>query len=153
MRRAATLLASLLSGVVVSVAAIAPAEAAAPPLRFHGALYDTPGKDTPVTNIKLNNEWISLINSGARSVNLSGFTIRDKANHVYRFGNLVIAGKGGRVWLHTGSGKNTARNVHWGSRWYIWNNTGDTAYLRNASGKPVDTCTWGYRKYRTWVAC
>lgn len=34
-----------------------------------------------------------------------------------------------------------AKNVYWGSGNYIWNNTGDTATLRNASGKTVDTCS------------
>ncbi|MFE9691992.1 hypothetical protein [Micromonospora sp. NPDC005806] len=26
---------------------------------------------------------------------------------------------------------------------YIWNNTGDTAYLRNSAGTSIDTCSWG----------
>ena len=32
---------------------------------------------------------------------------------------------------------------YWGMAWYVWNNSGDTAYVRNASGTLIDSCTWG----------
>lgn len=129
-----------------------PAAAAGPALRFFGTQYDSPGKDTR-SAASLRAEWISLVNTGAKPVNLKGYTIRDKANHVYKFGAVKIAAKGGRVWLRTGTGKATATTVYWGSGNYIWNNTGDTAYLRNAAGKTVDTCTWKSKKNRTYVGC
>ena len=129
-----------------------PARAAPPPLRFHGAQYDSPGSDTR-SNASLNAEWISLVNSGSRAVNLTGYTVRDKSNHVYKFGNVTIAGNGGRLWLHTGKGTNGTKARYWGSGNYIWNNTGDTAYLRNASGKQLDSCSWGQKSGRTWVGC
>jgi hypothetical protein len=129
-----------------------PAAAATPSLRFHGAQYDSPGKDTR-SNASLNNEWISLVNSGSKSVNLSRYTIRDASNHVYTFGNVTIAAKGGRIWLHTGKGTRSGRQVYWGSGNYVWNNTGDTATLRNAAGKNLDTCSWKSKSGRTWVAC
>jgi lamin tail-like protein len=129
-----------------------PAGAAAPPLRFHGVNYDPAGKDV-ATNAQRNKEWISLVNSGPSAVNLKGWTIRDKANHVYTFGSVSIAGKGGRLWLHTGSGTNVRTHRYWGSGGYLWNNTGDTAYLRNARGTQVDTCSWGNQAGREWVGC
>ncbi len=131
---------------------VASPASAAPSLRFHGAQYDSPGVDNR-SNTSLNAEWISLVNSGSRAVNLRGYTIRDKAGHVYTFGSVSIAGNGGRLWLHTGSGTNDTRNRYWNSGAYIWNNTGDTAYLRNASGTTVDTCGWSYRSGRNWVTC
>ncbi len=30
-----------------------------------------------------------------------------------------------------------------GAAAHVWNNTGDTAYLRNAAGTTIDTCSWG----------
>jgi hypothetical protein len=128
------------------------ASAATPPLRFHGAQYDSPGTDNR-SNASLNAEWVSLVNTGASAVNLRGWTIRDKANHVYTFGNVSIPGRGGRLWLHTGTGTTKAPNAYWGSGNYVWNNTGDTAYLRKPSGATVDTCSWGQRAGRTWVGC
>jgi hypothetical protein len=152
MRRTLAGIAALAATLITTVVVASPATAAAPSLRFHGAQYDSPGKDTR-SNASLNQEWISLVNSGTTAVNLNGYTIRDKANHVYTFGNVTIAANGGRVWLRTGKGTTSARTAYWGSGNYIWNNTGDTAYLRKPTGTTVDTCTWGAKKNRTWVAC
>jgi hypothetical protein len=151
-RRSVSIIAAAVVALAGSLAAGAPASAATPPLRFHGAQYDSPGSDTR-SNASLNAEWISLVNSGSRAVNLTGYTVRDKANHVYTFGNVTIPANGGRIWLHTGKGSNTAKARFWGSGNYIWNNTGDTAYLRNASGKQLDSCSWGQKSGRTWVGC
>ncbi|GID96458.1 lamin tail domain-containing protein [Amorphoplanes digitatis] len=152
MRRTISILAAATTAIAGSLAIGAPAPAATPSLRFHGAQYDSPGKDTR-SNASLNNEWISLINSGAKPVNLSRYTIRDASNHVYTFGNVTIAAKGGRIWLHTGKGTSSGRVVRWGSGNYIWNNTGDKATLRDAAGKNLDTCSWGSKMDRVWVAC
>lgn len=152
MRRTVSILAAATVALAGSLTAGGPASAATPPLRFHGAQYDSPGSDTR-SAASLDNEWISLVNSGSRAVNLSGYTIRDKSNHVYTFGSVSIAGNGGRLWLHTGKGTNTTKNRYWGSGNYVWNNNGDTAYLRNSSGKQLDSCSWTYKKGRTWVAC
>ena len=141
-----------LTVTLTAALAIPSPASAAPSLRFHGAQYDSPGKDTR-SNASLNNEWISLVNTGTAAVNLNGYTIRDKANHVYTVGAVTIAANGGRLWLHTGKGTNTTKNRYWAGGAYIWNNTGDTAYLRKPNGTTVDTCTWGYKKDRTWVAC
>lgn len=45
--------------------------------------------------------------------------------------------------VHTGKGRNTTTHRYWGRRAYVWNNTGDTAYLRYPNGKTADTCSWG----------
>lgn len=152
MRKTVSIIAAAAIAIGAAAAIASPAEAATPPLRFHGAQYDSPGSDNRSAT-SLNNEWVSLINSGSSAVNLNHYTIRDKANHVYTFGNVTIAGHGGRLWLHTGKGTNTTTNRYWGSGNYIWNNDGDTAYLRNASGKALDSCSWGYKSGRTWIGC
>jgi hypothetical protein len=151
MRRTLAVIATLAAVSATTLAVAAPASAA-PSLRFHGAQYDSPGSDTRSAT-SLNNEWISLINSGTKAVDLKGYTIRDAARHVYTFGSVTIAANGGRVWLHTGKGTATSRNVYWGSGNYIWNNTGDTAELRKPTGTTVDTCSWKQKSGRTWVAC
>jgi Lamin Tail Domain len=150
---------STLAAVVTLTAALAgaaalpgAASAATPSLRFHGVQYDSPGTDNR-TAASLNAEWISLVNTGGSAVNLRGWTIRDRSNHVYTFGNLSIAGRGGRLWLHTGTGATRGANAYWNSGNYVWNNSGDTAYLRRPSGATADTCDWGSKKGRTWVAC
>ncbi|MGC4804198.1 lamin tail domain-containing protein [Micromonospora sp. DT233] len=73
--------------------------------------------------------------------NLKSWTVRDKARHVYTFGDFRLAA-GKSVYLHTGKGTNTSTDRYWGSGAYIWNNDGDTAYLRNSAGTQIDTCSW-----------
>jgi hypothetical protein len=49
---------------------------------------------------------------------------------------------GNSVYIHTGKGTNSGTHRYWGRSWYVWNNTGDTAYLRNPSGTLIDRCGW-----------
>ncbi|MGH3502604.1 MAG: hypothetical protein ACRDQA_17195 [Nocardioidaceae bacterium] len=44
--------------------------------------------------------------------------------------------------IHTGPGHNTRHNLYWGLHNYVWNNTGDKAYLNNKHAHRVDTCKW-----------
>ena len=152
MRRTVSILAAAAVALIGTLAVSGPASAATPSLRFHGAQYDSPGKDTRSTK-SLNAEWISLVNSGSKAVNLKGYTIRDASNHIFTFGSTTIAANGGRVWVHTGKATNSGKNVYWGSGNYVWNNTGDTAVLRTPAKKQHDKCTWGNKSGRTKIAC
>jgi hypothetical protein len=51
-------------------------------------------------------------------------------------------GGGEFVRIHTGKGTKTSTDRYWGLSWSVWNNTGDTAYLRNADFVLRDTCEW-----------
>ena len=75
---------------------------------------------------------------GTTARSLNGWTVRDAANHVYTFGTFSL-GAGKSVVLRTGKGTNTSTTRYWGLGWHVWNNTGDTAYLRNAAGTAMDT--------------
>ena len=68
--------------------------------------------------------------------------MRDLANHVYTVPSFKL-GAGKSVKLHTGKGTNSSTDLYWGRGYYVWNNTGDKAILRNSSGTTNDTCTWG----------
>ena len=117
-----------------------PAEAAGP-LQFGKVVYDSPGSDTR-TNTSLNAEYVVIRNTSSTTRCLTNWTVRDVANHVYRFPSFCLGGYKS-VTLHTGRGTNTAAHRYWGSGSYIWNNTGDKAYLRNGSGTLMDSCAWG----------
>jgi hypothetical protein len=127
------------------------AAAAGPAVRFYNTQYDAPGTDTR-TNAHINKEWISIINDTSSSIQLKGWTIRDKANHKFTFGTTTIKAHT-RLLLLTGKGSPVPNHRYWGSGNYIWNNDGDTAYLRNPAGATVDTCTWGYKSDRTVFTC
>jgi Lamin Tail Domain len=134
--------AALATATLIAVPLLAPtAEASTYPLHFTKVYYNSPGSDTG-SNASLNAEYVTIKNGSSTARSLTGYTIRDKANHVYRFGTFTL-GAGKSVRIHTGTGTNTSTDRYWGSGAYIWNNTGDKAYLRSAQFTLRDTCEWG----------
>ena len=134
---AAVPLAGLAATVVTADAATTPA------VSFTYIYFNSPGSDTR-SNTSLNQEYVRVRNNTAATLQLKGWTIRDKSNHVFTFKTLAL-GKGQSIYVHTGKGtdgKPHAYDRYWQSGNYIWNNTGDAAYLRNPSGKTIDTCTF-----------
>ena len=138
-RFAALILLSLLTVLVLPLAA-GPAEAAFHPVRISSVQADSPGSDTG-SNASLNAEWVRIHNYGSKAKNLGGWTLRDNANHVYRFGSFNLRA-GHTVRIHTGKGTNTATDRYQGRGWYVWNNGHDKAILKNSAGTTVSTRTW-----------
>ena len=68
-------------------------------------------------------------------------TLRDNQNHVYKFGTYKIKAHG-FVRIHTGKGTNSQTNRYWGQGWYVWNNTGDRATLKDNNGNLIDRCSY-----------
>ena len=136
------LLAPVVAAVTLATVGLvsAPAQAATPPVMIKKVYVDSPGSDTG-SNGSLNAEYVWLTNTTNKAVNLQRWTLRDKANHVYTFPSLVV-GAGKSVLLRSGKGSNTTATVFWQQSWYVWNNAGDTAYLRTPSGALMDSCSW-----------
>lgn len=137
---------------VVGGLAAAPAQAAAKPakVRIAKVYYDSPGPDRG-SNSSLNHEWVALHNYGGKAKDLYGYTVRDRSNHVYRFGHVSLrAGK--TIYVHTGRGKNGTVHVYQGRRWYVWNNTSDAATLRTRYGTKIDVCSWSHTG-KGWKNC
>ncbi len=116
-----------------------PAEAA-PTVRIRQVYYNSPGSDRG-GNTSLNGEWIQIGNYGSTARSLKGWTISDKSRHTYTFGTYTLGARK-IVTVHTGKGTNTQASRYWGVSWYVWNNSGDSAYLRNSSGTSIDGCSW-----------
>lgn len=117
---------------------IVPSAGAAPAVRFTGIYYDSPGTDTG-SNSSLNHEWVRVHNSSGKARVLTGWTIRDTARHIFRFPKFKL-GAHASVRVHTGKGKDSKTDLYWGRGWYVWNNDGDTAKLKNRSGSRIDRC-------------
>lgn len=117
------------------------AQAATGQVRLGLIQYNSPGSDTG-SNASLNAEFVRIKNTGSTTRTLTGWTLRDTSHHVYTFGTFRL-GAGKSVRVHTGKGTNTAVNLYWGRAAYVWNNTGDTAFLRNVAGVQKDSCSWG----------
>ncbi|MEU1778143.1 MULTISPECIES: lamin tail domain-containing protein [Streptomyces] len=125
------------TGALAAAAAL-PASATSG-VAFGAIQYDSPGKDTR-SNSSLNAEWVTVVNRAGKPLDLNGWTLSDSSRHTYRFHLKLGSGKSVRV--HTGTGRDTASDVHWGSRAYVWNNDRDTATLRDARGRVVATKSW-----------
>lgn len=131
---------AVLAAVLLCI--LAPAAGANPHhIQFARIQYDSPGADTG-TNASLNGEYFVVKNLSTTTRNIHRYTVRDaNSAHVYTFPSTSLAaGKGIRV--HTGHGTNTRTDRYWNQDTYVWNNTGDTARLRNAGGTALDACGW-----------
>ncbi|WP_205650090.1 lamin tail domain-containing protein [Actinoplanes solisilvae] len=120
-----------------------PVTPAAGSVVFNRIQYDSPGADSG-SNGSLNGEWFRLKNRTKSSINLKGWTVRDKQNIVFTFPSLTLK-PGAQVVVRTGKGKSSASTRYWGragQKGYVWNNGGDTAFLRTPANKQIDTCKW-----------
>ncbi|MDQ7030063.1 MAG: lamin tail domain-containing protein [Ardenticatenia bacterium] len=107
-------------------------------LRIVALMADAPGSD----RANLNGEWVEIQNVGNRPVRLRGFTLSDASNKGFTFPDMVLA-PGERLRVYTGSGTPSPGALYWGSPSPIWNNDGDTAYLRAPDGSLVDMYAYG----------
>ena len=105
---------------------------------FH---YDASGNDC----YNLNGEYVILRNKCDYSCDMTGWSVKDEARHIYFFQEFTLGG-GDRITLYTGSGTNSQTRLYWDNSGYqcnaVWNNKGDTLYLRDSTGSIV--LTYGY---------
>jgi hypothetical protein len=138
----------LLTVLAVALAAVgmaaAPAQAATAVVQFTYIQYDSPGSDTG-TNASINAEYVRVTNKSSFRVLMTGWTVRDAQSHVYTFQTGFSLPAGKTVIVHTGKGTNGYPS-YWDRYqqrgYYVWNNTGDTATLKSASGRIYDVCRW-----------
>ncbi len=84
-------------------------------------------------NQNLNDEYVVFENNGNTTLILKDWTVQDEANNYYVFPEYGLV-NGTSVTLYTGSGSDGSTELYWGSSNPIWNNDGDTLYLRDADG-------------------
>jgi hypothetical protein len=130
----------IIIGLVPALILLALVPAAPGAIKFTKVYFDSPGSDYG-SKSSLNAEWIKLKNTGSAAKSLSGWKIRDAAGHVYRFGSFKLRA-GRTITIHTGRGSNTGWHRYWGQSWYVWNNDGDTAQLKNNAGRLIDRCSY-----------
>jgi endonuclease YncB( thermonuclease family) len=84
----------------------------------------------------LTDEYIVIENRGKEAVDMTGWSILDETHHRYLVPNFALPAKA-KVTLRTGVGKNTATELFWGSRASIWNDEGDSVFIRDSQGRLV----------------
>lgn len=85
----------------------------------------------------LNGEYIVFENTGESSLDLSGWSVSDEADHIYYFPDGFTLEPGQQVTLYTGSGADTDTELYWGSGRAVWNNGGDTIIVKNDASEVV----------------
>jgi hypothetical protein len=86
-------------------------------------------------------EYVRLQNFGGTTAVLTGWTLSDNDAHIYDFPGGFSLAPGAAVLVWVKSGTNDTTNLYWGSAQAYWNNTGDTAFLRNG-GTLIDSCSY-----------
>jgi micrococcal nuclease len=104
-----------------------------------GVNADAPGDD----GVNLNGEWVRFTNAGAEAIDLDGWEVADEsASHRYTFEDLRLD-PGAEVTLFTGCGPDDEVARYWcesGSA--VWNNSGDTVFLRDGNGNIVASLSY-----------
>jgi hypothetical protein len=103
-------------------------------------VYNPPGGDTH-DSAQIDREIVVIKNTTSTVRKLAGWTLRDLDHHVYKFPRTRL-GPGHSVTVHTGVGSDSPVQRYWGRDWYVWDNSGDAARLRNRAGILVDSCKW-----------
>jgi hypothetical protein len=127
-----------------ATATMAPTATATPPPTPtvpEGAVGVTAIDFDPAVGNDGDGETVMITNAGSDAVDLSGWTLSDIAEHVYTFPAFVLQ-PGASVTIHICSGEDSAEVLYWGRCSAIWNNDGDTAYLRDATGRDVSTFSY-----------
>jgi endonuclease G len=125
--------ATILLPLVGARPAVAPAPAA---VTIAEIVYNPDGDD-------VQGEYVLLRNDGAGPAAMAGWTLRDAATPpiVYTFPAFTLA-PGAEVRLWVKAGADDAANLYWGRAQPVWNNTGDTATLRDADGAIIATFSY-----------
>ena len=81
-------------------------------------------------------EYIIIENREDIPVDLTGWTVYDEAHHRYLLPTFILQAEA-TVTLRTCLGKNSQSELFWGSRSPIWNNDGDTIFIRDSEGQLI----------------
>jgi hypothetical protein len=90
-------------------------------------------------------EYVTIRNQYKVFIPMEGWTLRDDNKNIYTFPrytlvNLAIV----KVW--TKNGVIDPENLYWGRTDPVWNDHGDCAYLRNETGKLIDSFCYGTQR-------
>jgi hypothetical protein len=102
--------------------------------------------DIQITHVEYNppgdgvaGEYVRIENLGDTAQPMTDWTLSDEAHNTFTFPAFTLP-EGGMVNVWVGEGTDTPTDLHWG-RASVWNNEGDTAELRDASGILIATYT------------
>lgn len=102
-------------------------------IRIEWILYDGAGSTET-------DEYVEIKNFDTNSIQVQNWTLRDIADHIYRFPEFIM--EPNQVCrVYTNEIHPDFCGFSYGGP-AIWNNTGDTAYLRDSTGTAIDEYTY-----------
>lgn len=99
--------------------------------------YDAAGDDSK----NMNDEYIIFTNNSGEDINIGGWTVKDSGTSIYEFKKYIFKDDS-EIILFSGSGNDGENKFYWNSKMPVWNNSGDTLYLRDSSGLLVETLSY-----------
>ncbi len=90
----------------------------------------------------LNGEWVQLVNRGESAVQLKGLVLSDESNNAFELLKRELVA-GGALRVHSGTGRPSGDAIYWGRDVPLWNNDGDSAFLRDGDGLLIDRFSYG----------
>ncbi len=91
--------------------------------------------------VNLNDEYVSFRNGCPYSCDLTNWTVKGESSRDFYTFPTFILGNNKSVTLYSGCGVNTESKLYWCNTGHkcnaVWNNNGDTLFLRNSNGKLV----------------
>lgn len=94
--------------------------------------------DVRITALDEVDEWVEF---EGYNVIMGGWNLSDEGEkHNYTFPEWFMIN--GKARLHKGYGEDNETTLFWQKDYYVWNNDGDTATLRDNSGEIVDTYSY-----------
>ncbi len=100
--------------------------------------YNAAGDD----RYNLNDEYVILKNGCDYPIDMTGWTATDASNERFAFPAFVLEGLA-KVTIRSGSGQSNSTDLFWGSNKPVWNNDGDTFYLRDRLGNLIISYNYG----------
>lgn len=87
-------------------------------------------------------EYVAFRNDAGYTLDLTGWVVRDRADHEYRFPDGFELGAGDVVRVHTGDGTDSEQDLYWGRDAAVWNNDVDAIHVFDDEDALVTTQTY-----------
>ena len=89
----------------------------------------------------LEGEYVRIKNFGDTGLDMDSWVLCDEKNSCYKFLTFTLQSQATVVvWVKEGT--DTPQDVYWGNSRSVWNNGGDTAFLKDNSGTLIHRCTY-----------
>jgi predicted RNA-binding protein with TRAM domain len=117
-----------------------------------------PTPDVRITDIRFDGdgifpvqkEYVVIVNQGGAGQSITDWTLSDRSGNTFTLprdpddpNSDFILRAGATVNVRSAIGENGATDLYWGrTTWPVWDRAGDTAYLRDNTGRLVSTYSY-----------